>query len=354
MALGFPTIAIGQGTGTTFILSGNTYTWDGNVWNLTSRNQTFGNLSAQAIIVGNTGTINGAQIITTATLNQFVQTNLSLSPGVDISLSTTSGGLTQISDISTLDTVARRGSVTSSTIQVSNTSNAVSTNSGALVVNGGVGIAQDLVVGGNIYLNGHYVLTTSSFFQTIASGPDILITATLASEFSPGYIVISDISTLQSVTSRGNFTDKNLIVTNTTQSTSTNTGALTVGGGVGINGNLTVNSVQIGASIMSSNKITINNTTATVIDSYSFNDFRSTKYLIQIESGPNKNSLEVIEILLMVDNAGTVYATEYGILTNNGELGEFSAEETNNTVKLLFTPNYSPTEITYFRTTMAF
>jgi hypothetical protein len=217
-----------------------------------------------------------------------------------------------------------------------------------------VGIAQDLVVGGNIYLNGHYVLTTSSFFQTIASGPDILITATLASEFSPGYIVISDISTLQSVTSRGNFTDKNLIVTNTTQSTSTNTGALTVGGGVGINGNLTVNSVQIGASIMSSNKITINNTTATVIDSYSFNDFRSTKYLIQIESGPNKNSLEVIEILLMVDNAGTVYATEYGILTNNGELGEFSAEETNNTVKLLFTPNYSPTEITYFRTTMAF
>jgi hypothetical protein len=49
-----------------------------------------------------------------------------------------------------------------------------------------------------------------------------------------------------------------------------------------------------------------------------------------------------------------VYATEYGILTNNGELGEFSAEETNNTVKLLFTPNYSPTEITYFRTTMAF
>lgn len=354
MALGFPAIAIGQGIGTTYVLSGNTYTWDGNVWNLSSRNQTFGNLQAQAIIVGNTGTINGAQIITTATLNQFVQTNLSLSSGVDISITTTTGGLTQISDVSTLDTVARRGSLTTSTIRVDNTSNAFSTNSGALVVGGGVGIAQDLIVGGNIYVNGHYVLTTSSFFQTIASGPDILITATLATEFSPGYIVISDISTLQSVTSRGNFTDKNLIVTNTTQSTSTNTGALTVGGGVGINGNLTANSVQIGASIMSSNKITINNTTATVIDSYSFNDFRSTKYLIQIESGPNKNSLEVIEILLMVDNAGTVYATEYGILTNNGELGEFSAEETNNTVKLSFTPNYAPTEITYFRTTMAF
>jgi hypothetical protein len=354
MALGFPAIAIGQGIGTTYVLSGNTYTWDGNVWNLSSRNQTFGNLQAQVIVLANGGTINGAEIITTATLNRFTQTNLSLSPGIDISISTTSGGLTQISDISTLGSVTGRGAITTSTIKVSNTSNAFSTNSGALVVGGGVGIAQDLIVGGNIYVNGHYVLTTSSFFQTIASGPDILITATLATEFSPGYIVISDISTLQSVTSRGNFTDKNLIVTNTTQSTSTNTGALTVGGGVGINGNLTANSVQIGASIMSSNKITINNTTATVIDSYSFNDFRSTKYLIQIESGPNKNSLEVIEILLMVDNAGTVYATEYGILTNNGELGEFSAEETNNTVKLSFTPNYAPTEITYFRTTMAF
>jgi hypothetical protein len=354
MALGFPNLTIGKNTGTTYVLNGNTYTWDGSVWNLTSRNQSFGNLSAQAIIVGNTGTINGAEIITTATLNQFVQTNLSLSSGIDISLSTTTGGLTQISDVSTLDTVANRGSVTTSTIQINNTTSAVSTNSGALVVGGGVGIAADLIVGGNIYVNGHYVLTTSSFFQTIASGPDILITATLASEFSPGYIVISDISTLESVTSRGNFTDKTVVISNTTQSTSTNTGALTVGGGIGINGNLTANSVQIGASIMSSNKITINNTTATVIDSYSFKDFRSTKYLIQIESGPGKNSLEVIEILLMVDNAGTVYATEYGVLTNNGELGEFSAEETNNTVKLSFTPNFAPTEITYFRTTMAF
>jgi len=354
MALGFPNLTIGQNTGTTFVLNGNVYTWDGTVWNLTSRNQSFGNLNAQTIVVGNTGTINGAQIITTATLNQFVQTNLSLSPGVDISLTTITNGLTQISDISTLDTVARRGSVTTSTIKVSNTSNAISTNSGALVVNGGVGIAQDLIVGGNIYVNGRYVLTTSSFFQTIASGPDILITATLANQFDPGYIVISDISTLQSVTARGNYTDRNINITNSTQSTSTDTGALTVVGGVGINGNLTANSVRIGASIMSSNKITINTTATTVIDSYSFNDFRSTKYLIQIESGSNKNSLEVIEILLMVDNSGNVCGTEYGILTNNGELGEFSAEETNNTVRLSFTPNFAPTEITYFRTTMAF
>jgi hypothetical protein len=225
-----------------------------------------------------------------------------------------------------------------------------------LTVAGGLGIGKDLFVGGTIFSNGRYVLTTSSVYETIASGPDILITGTNATADSPGYIIISDVSTLQTVVSRGNYTDVNVIIGNTSTSLSTNTGALTVTGGVGVGGTLTANSVQIGASIMSSNKITINTTATTVIDSYSFNDFRSTKYLIQIESdaGPGAGWLEVIEILLMVDNAGTVYATEYGVLTNKGELGEFSADETGNRVKLFFTPKYAPTEVTYFRTTIAF
>jgi hypothetical protein len=129
-----------------------------------------------------------------------------------------------------------------------------------------------------------------------------------------------------------------------------------VSGGVGVGGNLSASSVQIGASIMSSNKMTINTTATTVIDSYSFNEFRSTKYLVQIEAGPGRNFLEVIEILLMVDNAGTVYATEYGVLTNNGELGDFSADvQIDNKVRLYFTPKYLPsTEVTYFRTTVSF
>jgi hypothetical protein len=218
-----------------------------------------------------------------------------------------------------------------------------------------VSLGQDLWVGGTIFSNGKYVLTTSSVYEIVASGPDILITATQSIVSGQGYLVISDVSTLQSVTSRGNYTDQQINLISGAVSVSTNTGALTVDGGVGVNGNIFTNSLQIGASIMSSNKLTINSTTAAVVDSYLFSDFRSAKYLIQIESGPNKSWLEVIEILLMVDNVGTVYATEYGVLTSNGELGEFSAEETNNTVKLFFTPRYQyPTEITYFRTTMAF
>ena len=347
MPLGFPSNPV---LNQTFNLNGNIYTWDGFVWTLTSKNLSLGNLQSGAVYIQNTGTINGADIITTATLNQYAQTNLSITAGTDISVITVNSQ-TKISNISTFDTVISRGAVTTGSVRIANTTNAISSTTGALIVSGGVGIGLDLVVGGTIYAAGKYVLTTSSLYETVASGPDILITATNATANGLGYLVISDVSTLQSVTARGNTTDQSISIQSTIGSTSTNTGALTVSGGVGVNGTVYAKSVQIGASIMSSNRMTINTTATTVIDAYSFRDFRSTKYLVQIESGAN---IEVIEILLMVDNAGTVYATEYGVLTNNGELGEFSAEETNNTVSVFFTPKYASTEVTYFRTTMAF
>jgi len=355
MALGFPILETGQNIGATYLLNGNTYTWDGNVWNLTSRSLSLNNLNSQALAIsGTTATVNGAQIITSATINQFVQTNLSLLAGVDISLTTTTNGFTVVSNTSTFDSVTARGPVTNNAIKIANTSNATSPETGAVSVDGGVGIVKDLYVGGDIYTNGRYVLTTSSFFQVVASGPDILITATIATSSSLGYLVISDVSTLQSVSSRGNSTNQKISISNQTASTSTYSGALTVSGGVGIGGNLTANTVQIGFTNLSSGQVTINTTATTRIDSYSFTSFRSTKYLVQIQSGEASQSLEVIEILLMVDNSGNVYATEYGIITNNGEVGEFSADTTNNTVNLYFQPYISPAFVKFFRTTIAF
>jgi len=46
--------------------------------------------------------------------------------------------------------------------------------------------------------------------------------------------------------------------------------------------------------------------------------------------------------LLLIDNIGTVFATEYGVLTTNGELGAFAADVQGNTVNLYFTA-YMPT-----------
>jgi hypothetical protein len=78
--------------------------------------------------------------------------------------------------------------------------------------------------------------------------------------------------------------------------------------------------------------------------------------LVQVESGTGYNAaFETIEILLLVDNLGTVYSTEYAILTTNGELGEFSAEVGgDNVVRLYFTPNTpGTTTVRLLRTTIA-
>lgn len=115
---------------------------------------------------------------------------------------------------------------------------ATSTLSGALVVAGGVGIGGDLYIGGTFYAGGQAVLTTSSFFSSISEGTDISIT-----EGSSSTIIISNTSTLQSVTVRGSTTTQAINIANSTASTSTNTGALTVAGGVGIGKDLYVGGV---------------------------------------------------------------------------------------------------------------
>jgi len=89
---------------------------------------------------------------------------------------------------------------------VSGTSSSNNTTTGALVVNGGVGIGQDLWVGGNINVNGSIFLKGAGLDQ---------ITSTT-----------------------GTFV--NAVVTGTNATNSTNTGALQVAGGVGIAGGLVV------------------------------------------------------------------------------------------------------------------
>jgi hypothetical protein len=199
------------------------------------------------------------------------------------------------------------------TVSVASTAQSTSTTTGALVVAGGVGIGKDLFVGGNINVSGSINLTGSSNF--------IDFTATTG-------------------------TFQKVVITSTETSTSTTTGALVVRGGVGIQkdvwigGRMYSESVQIADSIIDSTSIMVNTTNAIVVDSYSINEFRSSKYLVQIDDGTGlAANFQLIEILLLVDNAGTVYATEYGTLTSNGGLGEFAADvQGDNILRLYFTP----------------
>jgi hypothetical protein len=283
-------------------------------------------------------------------------------------------------------TATQAASITTST-------NSTSTNSGALTVTGGVGVGGNTNIGGSLNVGsstatvgGAQIITTGTIGQIIQAGTDTaIITGTNS-------VIVSNTSTLQSITGRGGSTtnpisflntstssvtvaggfiaqggisaQSPISVTSTASSTSTTTGALTVAGGVGISGDtniggtVTAQQLKIADAILDSTLVLVNTTATTVIDTYLITQYRSSKYLVQIEEvGIGALAkFQVIEILLLLDNSGTVYATEYGTLTSNGIMGDFSAglDITDSTVKLYFTP-YEATnkEIVVLRTALA-
>jgi hypothetical protein len=215
--------------------------------------------------------------------------------------------------------------IKTSPLSVGGNAQSTSTNTGALVVSGGIGVGGSINIGSTSTINGAEILTTATINQ-IAPAPG-----------------------LQRVTDIGNTTTNIVKILNITESTSTTTGALLVEGGIGVGGDIWVKgrvnseSVKIMDAVFDSTLILVNTTGTVVIDSYSVGSFRSAKYLIQIDEGDGPTAdFETIEILLLVDNIGTVYATEYALLTTNGEMGEFEADvQGDDIVRLYFTPHYA-------------
>ena len=180
-------------------------------------------------------------------------------------------------------------------------------------------------------------------------------------------IFINNISTLQSVTGRGNTTNNKLIITDTSESTTTNVGALVVSGGIGVGKRVNCESLRIADSIFDSTLVTVATTATTLIDSFLSTEFRSAKYFIQISSGGGAGhtlstaTFQAVELILITDNVGTVYATEYGLVSTGGVsggavLGSFVADLSviDNTARLYFTPNAATNKtIKVLRTSMA-
>jgi len=110
---------------------------------------------------------------------------------------------------------------------------ATSTGSGALQVQGGVGVGGSLYASA-LFDNNARVLTTATIgsfgVTTLTAGTDTAVSA------SSGNVVVWNTSTLQTITNRGNTTTNAISITNVTVSNATNTGALTVVGGAGIGG----------------------------------------------------------------------------------------------------------------------
>ena len=142
------------------------------------------------------------------------------------------------------------GVITATTnLIISGTTPATSTNTGALQVYGGVGIGGALWVGTTSYIAGAQILTTANVNTFVTSGVSSINAGTdTAVNQTTGAVTIWNTSTLQSITSRGSSTNYAISITNTSSSTGTNTGALTVTGGVGIGGQLNAASIQIPVS----------------------------------------------------------------------------------------------------------
>lgn len=170
-------------------------------------------------------------------------------------------------------------------------------------------------------------------------GNSILTTASLA------------LITLQAVTNSGSTTTNIVYLTNATNSTSTTTGALQVNGGVGIGGDITVGGtvysehLQIADSVFDSTSTPVNTAVSTVIDSYPVTQFRTSKYLVQIDD-PSTNSYQAAELIMLVANTSSVYTTwvaAYATVGNNGSLGSFQSQVVSlsgiPTAQLLFQAN---------------
>jgi len=395
MASIFPTYTTGTNTGTNYTIGTTTYQWTGYAWikvsetaqletltlkNLTATNTIVVTSTTNAIstvtgafqvvggagigrdlwiggkvVIANTSTIDNADIVTTATLAQYIRPSIFVSgTGTTITTSTANYQETiTIWSTSTLQTVTDSGNSTTNQLLFLNATNATNTVTGALIVTGGVGIGGDLYLGGTIYSAGIPVITTTTIVDYFAAGDDIQIISTAS--FTGQVLLITNTSTLQTVTTRGSTTTNAVHFTNTTESTSSSTGAVIISGGLGVAKRINSESLQIADTVMDSGLILVNTTATYVVDYYPIGQYRSAKYLIQIEDGSGISAdFETIEILLLVDNAQTVYATEYAVLSSNGELGEFAADvQGDDVVRLYFTPFQASSKILkIFRTGM--
>jgi hypothetical protein len=221
-------------------------------------------------------------------------------------------------------------------------------------------VGQQYTLGGKSYQwTGHawtVVSQGSGSFDgiTIGSGTGT-ISITTGSISIGGYSILTTASlasiTFQAVTDNGSTTTNKVYFTNTTNSTSTTTGAVQITGGLAIGKDVNVGGtvysehLQIADSVFDSTSTPVNTAVSTVIDSYPVTQFRTSKYLVQIDD-PSTNSYQASELLMLVANTASVYTTwvtEYATVKNNTLLGQFQSQVVSligiPTAQLLFQAN---------------
>jgi len=84
------------------------------------------------------------------------------------------------------------------------------------------------------------------------------------------------------------------------------------------------------------------------IDSFLASQFRSAKYLVQVTSGTDYHTTEI----LLIHNGTDVHITEYATIFDNVELATFDADIASGYVRLLATPTNTGSSIRVYRTAL--
>jgi hypothetical protein len=288
----------------------------------------------------------GNRVLTTST----VIVN-SLIAGTDISINTATGNVT-VSNISTLQSVTDRGATTTNIISIANTSTSDATTSGALVVAGGIGI------GGNINSYGTIQAGTQIYLKPIAldtlNSSTVIIESTVPigySEFiirnigASGQSYTFDVGgNNRSLTGGSSINEGNLTLRDDTNNAYrmivTKTGNILVNTTTDTGATLQINgSLAIQGSLQETRATLVNNTSTAEVDSFVSSVYRSCKCLVQIQDG---SDFHITEIVLLHDNSGQVYKSEYGIISTGGEKGLFTADlQLDGIVRLYFTADSS-------------
>ncbi len=257
--------------------------------------------------------VNGGDITTTETTASIFNSNATTVNFVGAGTAITIGATTGYTAIRNLTTIT-------------DTTNATSHLTGALQVRGGVGISGALWVNQTLRVVSNSTLGNVSAAVTTATQLQVNGTANITGVLS---------------------------VTETQDSNATTNGALRVSGGVGIAKNITAGgAITVGVTAAAttgtvvpalySNNLLLSTYTSPVLtnndqtnlDSFSGAVYRSARYFCQIKDGSN---VHISEISLFHDDV-EAYINEYGIATNNGQLGTFDAEYSLGTVTVKFTP----------------
>lgn len=156
------------------------------------------------------------------------------------------------------------------------------------------------------------------------------------------------------ITSLDPFTANSIVVTTSTNSTSTNSGAIIVAGGIGVNACVYVGAdVLVDGGLYVGSSYSVSYTAPAILagspvklDSFDATVYRTAKYLVQIvDSGYTPNRIHCAELLISHDNNAEYtqgYLVQYGLVTNTGELGGWDV--TYNTLTSILSLVFSPYE----------